>query len=557
MPKNRVERWIPGLRMLREYRPSWFFPDLAAGVTLGAVMVPVGLAFGDLAGLPLAGLYAAMLPLLVYVFFGSSRQLIIGPDATMAAIVAVSIAPLAEGDVVRLAMLAGMLAVLIGLVCIFGSFLRLGFMADFLAKPVIVGFMHGLAFVIFTGQLPKILGIQGGGDTTLSQLVTVCRGFGAANGVTLTIGAACVTIILVCRHWFPRIPGQIVALLLALLAVLYLELERYGVSVVGEIPRGLPTFHLPIPSLADLQTLIPIAFAAALVAFSDTVVTARGFASRNRYQVDANQEMFALGIANIGSGLTQGIPVSGSGSRTAVAESTGSRTQVTSLVAAVAVGCVMLFLTPYLYHLPEAALGGILVAAAYNLCEFGEFRRMWRFRGAGFFGALLTFAGVVGIGVMQGIALGILYSLVLVLKALSFPDDAILGRNAEGEFHDLKRYPEAREIPGLILYRFSGPLFFANCGQFRSRVEGFLDAIQEPVKAVILDASGVINIDLAACELLSEIHEGLKNRGTRLEVANLRDFVKEQIFRGWEGSQDEPSLFFKDLNAAVEAVERV
>jgi sulfate permease, SulP family len=551
---SRWERWMPGVRVIRDYQLSWLPKDLAAGVTLGAIMVPVGLAFGELAGVPLAGLYAGMLPLIAYAVFGSSRQLIIGPDASMAALVAVSVAPLAAGDAGRLTAMVALLAVLIGLLCILGSLLRLGFMADFLAKPVIAGFMHGLAVVIAVGQLPKVLGVQGGGETTAAQFVTVCRNLAGTNVITLGIGASCVAIILSCRRWFPRIPGQIVALIGAILAVHFLRLDQFGVAVVGDIPRGLPRFQFPILSLQDFLSLIPVAFAAALVAFSDTLITVRGFASRNHYRIDANQEMLALGLGNITAGLTQGLPVSASGSRTAAAESAGSRTQVTSMVAAAMVACVMLFLTGLLYSLPSAALGGILIASAWNLCDFQEFRRMWRFRGVGLVGAVLTMAGVVGIGVMEGIGIGVLFSLILVVRAMAFPNDALLGQTGPEEFHDAKRYPEAKAIPGVVVYRFSGPLFFANCGFFRSRAEELIETSPDPLHGFILDASAIFEVDFAACEVLSELHQNLRARGIRLVIVNLRDKVRDRLVRGWEAAATEKDLFIPSLGAAVRDV---
>jgi high affinity sulfate transporter 1 len=548
---SRWERWVPGVGVIRAYEVSWLPKDLAAGITLGAVMVPVGLAFGEMAGVPLAGLYAGILPLIAYAVFGSSRQLIIGPDASMAALVAVSVAPLAGGDAGRLAIMASLLAVFIGLICILGSLLRLGFMADFLAKPVIVGFMHGLALVIAVGQLPKVLGVQGGGETTVAQFLAVCRHVAGTQVITLGIGASCVAIILSCRRWCPRIPGQIVALIGAILAVSVLKLDQLGVAVVGNIPRGLPRFQIPILSVQDFQSLLPLAFAATLLAFSDTMVTSRGFASRNHYRIDANQEMLALGLGNIAGGLTQGLPVSSSGSRTAAAESAGSRTQVTSIVAAGMVAAVMLFLTGLLYSLPSAALGGILIAAAWNLCDFQEFRRMWRFRGAGLVAALLTMAGVVGIGVMEGIGIGVLFSLILVLRAVAFPDDAVLGQVGPEEFHDRQRHPEATAIPGVVVYRFSSLLFFANCGTFRDRAEELVDTAPEPLHGFILDASAMVEVDLAACEVLSDFHEKLRERGIRLVIANLRGNVRERLVRGWEVAATDKGLFMASVGAAV------
>lgn len=543
---------MPGVRMIREYEASWLPKDLAAGITLGVLMVPVGLAFGELAGVPMAGLYAGMLPLVAYAMFGSSRQLIIGPDASMAALVAVSVAPLAAGDPGRLAILAGVLAILMGLICILGSFLRLGFMADFLAKPVITGFMHGLAVVIAVGQLPKLLGVPGGGETAAAQFMTVFRNLAGTHVLTLAIGVASVATILCFRRWLPRIPGQIVVVIGAILAVDFFSLDRAGVAVVGSVPQGLPRIQVPIVSLQDLEALLPLALAATLVAFSDSVATARGFASRNRYRIDANQELRALGLGNLAAGVTQGLPVSGSGSRTAAAESAGSRTQVTSIVAAGVVASVMLFFTDSLFLLPSAALGGILIAAAWSLCDFGEFRRMWRFRGLGLLGAVLTGAGVIGIGVMEGIGIGVLFSLVLVLRALAFPDDAVLGQVAPGEFHDRERHPEAQAIPGVLVYRFAAPLFFANCGRFRNQVEELIESSPEPFHALVLDASAVFEVDLAACEVLADLHRELRDRGIRFVIANLRGNVRETLIRGWDAAGTEKGLFFPTLGAAVD-----
>lgn len=546
-----LEHWVPGVRMLRDYQLSWLPRDLAAGITLGMVMIPVGLAFGVLAGVPLGGLYAGLVPLIAYAMFGSSRQLIIGPDASMAALVAAGLAPLAVGDPARLAVLACLLSVLIGLIVVLGSLLRLGFMADFLAKQIIVGFMHGLALVIAVGQLPRVLGVQGGGETTVAQFIAVCRNLAGTNVMTLAIGAAGVAIILICRRWFPRIPGQIVVLVGATLVVQFLRLDQSGVAVVGDIPQGLPRFQIPIPSFHDFQVLLPMACAAALVAISDTVATSRGFASRNHYRIDINQEMLALGLGNIAAGLTQGLPVSASGARTAAAAAAGSRTQMTSIVAAGVVAGVMLFLTSWLSALPHAALGAILMAAAWNLCDFQEFRRMWRFTGAGFVGALLTMAGVISLGVIEGIGLGVLFSIILVLRALAFPHDAVLCQVGPEEFHDLERCPEGDAIPGVVMYRFSGPLIFANCELFRNRAEELIAASPEPVHSFILDASAIFAVDLTASELLEDFYAELRAQNIRLVIANLRDYVRDRLVRGWEGAATEEGLFSISVANAV------
>jgi sulfate permease, SulP family len=549
----RLARWLPGLATLRSYKVSHLPHDLAAGVTLGAVLVPVGLAYGELAGLPLAGLYGSMLPLLAYFLFGSSRQVVVGPDSAMAAIVAV--APMAMGDPGRLALLCATLGVMVGVLCLLAGLLRLGFVANFLSKPVIVGFMHGVALVIIVSQLPKVLGIRSAGETTLEQFASLLPRLGDTNLVALAIGAASFAVILLCRRFAPRLPGAVVALLGSLLTVVLLGLDRYGIAVVGRIPTGLPQLSLPMPTLADFDDLVAVALAAALLSFSDTMVTARAFAARNRYRIDANQELLGIGMANLVSGVSQGLPISASDSRTAVVEASGGRTQVTSVIAAIVVAVVMLWLTQLLYWLPSAALGGILIASAWGLCDFGEFVRLLRFRGMSLAGALVTLVGVVVLGLMEGILLGVVFSLVLLLRALAFPPDAVLGRTPSGEWRDPAHRPEAEPIPGLLVYRFAAPLFFANCELFRERIEVLVAAAIQPVTAVVVDGAAIHDVDIMACDMLVELDSELRSRGIRLAFGNLRDRVLRDIERGLPPLPDGGEVCFSSVALAAEAVQ--
>jgi sulfate permease, SulP family len=549
----RLARFLPGLTTLRNYKASFLPHDLAAGVTLGAVLVPVGLAYGELAGLPMAGLYGSMLPLIAYALFGSSRQIVVGPDSAMAAIVAVAVAPLAVGDAARLGVLCAALGAMVGVLCLIGGVLRLGFVANFLSKPVIVGFMHGIAVVIVVSQLPKVLGIRSAGETTLEQFASLLPRLGDTNLVALAIGAASFAVILLCRRFVPRVPGPVLALVASLLAVMLLGLDRHGVAVVGRIPTGLPGLSLPVLTLLDFDILLPVALAAALLSFSDTMVAGRAFAARNRYRIDANQELLALGVANLVSGLSQGLPISASDSRTAVAEAAGSRTQVTSVVAAIVVAVVMLWLTQLLYYLPAAALGGILMASAWGLCDFGEFARLWRFRGVSLAGALVTLAGVVALGVMEGILIGVAFSIVLLLRALAFPPVAVLGRTAAGSWHDPAYRPDV-PVPGLLVYRFSAPLFFANCNLFRERIEALVEAARSPVRAVIVDGGAIHDVDPMACDMLAELDRELGERGIRLLFGNLRDRVRRDIERGLPPLPPGEEVSFPTVAAAAVAV---
>jgi sulfate permease, SulP family len=550
----KIARWVPGLATLKSYKASFLPHDLAAGLTLGAVMVPVGLAYGELAGLPLAGLYGSMLPLIAYALFGSSRLLIVGPDTAMAAIVAVAVAPLALGDAGRLALLAAGLGVMTGVLCLLAGLLRLGFVANFLSKPVIVGFMHGLAVVVAVAQLPKVLGIKAAGETALEQLVNALPQLGATNPVTLAIGGATFAVILLCRRFLPRVPGAVVALVGSGLAVVLLDLESHGVAVIGRIPTGLPGFSLPLLSLDDFDSLLPVALVAALLSFSDTIVTARGFAARIGERIDADQELLAIGVANLASGLSHGLPISASDSRTAVAEAAGSRTQVTSAIAAVVVAAVMLWFAGLLYHLPLAALGGILMASAWTLCDVGEFVRLWRFRGISLAAALVTLVGVLALGIMEGILIGVVFSLILLLRAFAFPPTAVLGRAPDGTWHDTAHRPDAVAVPGLLVYRFSAPLFFANCSLFRDRIEALVDAAPQPLAGVVVDGGAIHDVDLMACEMLVELDRELAERGIALAFGNLRDRVRRDIERGLSLAPDADAPSYPSVAEAAEAV---
>lgn len=552
-----IARWLPGLEALRAYKASFLAHDLAAGLTLGAVLVPVGLAYGDMAGLPLAGLYGSMLPLLAYALFGSSRQLVVGPDTAMSAIVAVVLVPLgitdAGVDAGRLALLAAGLGVLAGVFCLLAGLLRLGFIADFLSKPVIVGFMHGLALVIAVAQVPKILGVKSESGTTIGQALSLLQHLGDTNVVSLAIGGGTFAVILLCRRYLRRVPGAVVALLASGLIVAAVGADGLGIAVVGRIPTGLPDVVLPWLSLADFELLLPVALVTAMLSFSDTMVTARAFATRNGYRIDANQELVAIGVANLASGITQGLPVSASDSRTAVAEASGGRTQVTGLIAALVVVAVMLWLADLLRYLPQATLGGVLLASAWTLCEFSDFRRLWRFRGISLAAALVTLAGVVVLGVMEGILIGVVFALVLLLRALAFPPDTVLGHTADGGWHDIAHRPEAAPQPGLLVYRFSAPLFFANCNLFRERIERLI-AASSGVEAVIVDCSAIHDIELTAIDMLVELERDLRERGIRLAFGNLRDRVRRDIERGLPPLLEGDELVFASVADAAQAM---
>jgi MFS superfamily sulfate permease-like transporter len=411
--------------------------------------------------------------------------------------------------------------------------------------------------VIAVSQLPLVLGFEIGGGTTLKQFIEVCSNLDKTHSLTLAIGVFCTAIIIFLKRFYPALPGQIIVLVGAILIVHIYSLQDYGVIVVGEIPQGLPAFHIPFVSLKDIQTLIPVAFAAAIVAFSDTMANSRGFADRNHYRVDADQELLALGTSNIFAGVTQSLPVSGSGSRTSVAEAAGSKTQVTSVFAATTVALTLLFFNDLLYALPMSALGGVLLAAAWNLIDIKSFIRMWEYRGVGLISALMTMIGVVSFGIIQGIGIGVLFSLVLVVRAVAFPTDTTLGKTKDQRFRDEREFPEAETVPGIIVYRFSGVLIFANSGTFRNRADELISSSHEHIKGFVLDASGIIEIDMSACEMLSLFHKELEGRGIRLIITKLRKDIRHSLIKGWLGPIDKNRLFKKNVREAVASIQGV
>ena len=399
-----VLRFAMIVQKLRRYDRRLLPRDVMAGVIVGIVMVPTSLAYGYLAGAPLSGLYAAMLPLVVYALLGSSRQMVVTPDASLALLMALSLGPLAGGDAVKFTALYSATAILAGSLCLMGHFLRLGFVADFLSKPVITGFNHGLALTAAIGQLPKLLGIPSPRGGTIETLIAACSQIGHINGISAAVGTGCIAIIIICHRLVPRLPGSVIALILALLLTYYTQLGKHGVAMIGAIPSGLPSFALPWLTLADFTAVLPVALTAALMMFSHSMVIGRGFATRNRYRLDANRELLALGMSNIVSGLTQGQPVAGSGSKTALAEAAGGRSQFVSICAAVVVSLALMFATDLFRFLPAAALNEAAIAEAAG--EGGKVDMVFESVGGAFFEAAFDCLGKGGrIAVCGGISL--------------------------------------------------------------------------------------------------------------------------------------------------------
>jgi len=543
---------------MRAYRAAWLRSDLPAGVTVAAVILPIAMAYGQLSGLPaIAGVYASLLPLAAYALFGSSRQLILGPDASTTALMATTVAPLAAGNPARYAALAGALALMVGLFCIAAGLARLGFLADFLSKPILVGYINGLALTIIASQLSKVFGVPIRSGDFFGQLAEFAAKLGRLHWPTLATGASVLAVVLLLRRAAPRVPGALIAVVGATAAAAVFHLDAYGVSTVGAIRPGLPSLTLPIVAVGDLGPLASSALGIALVIFSDTILNGRTFARRNGYTINAQRELVALGAANAAAGLSQGFPVSASGARTAVNEAVGGKTQLVGVVAALALVAILLFLTAPLSMFPTAALGAVLIAAVLGLLDFATLRQLYRVRKREFVIALVAMLGVLILGLLQGILLPIALSLALLLARAARPHDAVL-RLVEGldGFHDIGDYPEGETTPGLIVYRYDAPLFFANAEHFRARVRGLVAGAESPVEWFLVDAEAITDVDATAAEMLEGLRGELASHGVVLAMARVKQPVRAIMARAGLVDAIGKPRFFPSIRSGVAAFAR-
>ncbi len=499
------------------------------------LLVPQGMAYAQLAGLPpVTGLYTTVIALLAYAVFGPSRLLVLGPDSALGPLIAATILPLvgADGDPAQAVALAGMLAVLMGLLCIVAGFVRLGILAELLAKPVRIGFLNGIAVVVLVSQLPKLFGFSTDATGLLDEVEAFVRG--VADGRTvpaaLVIGVASLAVIVGFREWFPKVPGILIAVVGAAAATAVFSLTEHGVSVVGPIPAGFPTPAFPSVSLHDIGALLVAAAGIAFVTLTDTVTLSRSFAGARGDAVDANQEIVALGVANVAAGCFQGFPVSASASRTAVAETAGSRTQLTGVIGAVAIIVILVADGGLARDLPQSTLAAIIIAAALRLFDLGTLRWLWRVRRSEFFLSMAALLGVAVVGVLEGIVVAIVLSLANFVRRAWRPYDAVLGRiPGRKGYHDIDRHPEAQQIPGLVLYRFDAPLFFANAELFAHRVIETVRADEDPTRWVIVAAEPMTDVDTTGAEALERLLDDLEHRGVVLAFAELKGPVKDRL----------------------------
>lgn len=552
-----IERWMPGLTALRRYETAWLPRDLMAGLVLTAMLVPVGIAYAVASGVPgIHGLYATIFPLLAYALFGPSRILVVGPDSSLAAVILAVVLPLSGGDPARAVAVAAGMAIVSGLVCVLIGVLKLGFVTELLSKPIRYGYMNGIALTVLISQVPRLLGFGIDGTGPLRDLLEIGRAVvdGRINPATCAVGIGTLAAILLLRRW-PRVPGLLVAVASATVAVSVFGLDgSAGVAVLGPLPQGLPTLSLPAITLADLGQVLVGGTAVAMVAFADTSVLSRSYAARLGAPVDANQEMVGLGAANLAAGVFQGIPISSSASRTPVAEAAGAQTQLTGVVGAVAVAALLVLAPDLLEHLPASALAAVVIVAAIGLFEIGDLRRIHRQQAWEFWLSMLCFAGVAVFGVIQGIGIALAVAIAEFLWDGWRPHSAVLGRvDGVRGYHDVARYPDARRVPGLVLFRWDAPLFFANAELFRQRLSRAIASSPTPVRRVVVTAEPVTSIDITSADMLRELEASLRASGIELCFAEMKDPVKDKLRRFELFERFGDAGFQPTVGAAVDA----
>ena len=550
-------RWLPGLQTLARYRGEWLRHDVTAGLALTAVLVPVGIAYAVASGVPaIAGLYATIFGLLAYAVFGPSRILVLGPDSSLVTLVLGVVLPLSGGDPQRALALAGMMALVSGALCILAGVARLGFITELLSKPIRHGYMNGIALTVLASQAPALLGLTAEGDHLFAVVGATASAVlaGQFNWVSSLVGLGTLAAVLAVKR-SRRIPGVLIAVAGATTLVGALDLStRHGVDVLGALPQGLPALVFPSIRPGDMGAVLLGGLAVALVSFADTSVLSRSYAGRTGTRVDANQEMVGLGAANLAAGLFQGFPISASASRTPVAEAAGSRTQLAGVVGALAVAVLLVFAPTLLAHLPRSALAAVVIASAIALIEVADLRRIHRVQQWEFWLSMACLAGVVVFGPIQGIALAVVIAVIEFLWDGWRPHSAVLGRvDGMKGYHDVTRHPEARRIPGLVLFRWDAPLFFANAEFFR---ENALDAVASsptPVRWLVVGAEPITSVDVTASDMLDELEKELADAGIALGFAEMKGPVKDKLKRfGLFGRLGE-DRFFPTVGQSVTA----
>ncbi len=546
----------PGIRSLANYRISWLRSDIVAGVVLTTLLVPQGMAYAELAGLPaITGLYTSILCLIGYALLGPSRILVLGPDSSLGPMIAATILPIigSGGSPERAIALASMMALIVGAFMILAGIAKLGFIADLLSKPTQLGYMNGLALTILIGQLPKLFGFSTDANGLINEAHAFIHGLASGKAIpaAVAIGVLSLALILALSRWLPRVPGVLVAVVVAIVAASVFDLSAHGVSLVGTLPKGFPPLTLPSP-VSDLPLLVAGALGIVLVALADTISTASAFAARTGQEVDGDGEMIGIGAANVAAGLFQGFPVSTSGSRTAVAEQAGAKTQLTGLVGAALIVLMLVLVPGLLKNLPNPTLAAVVIAASLSLADIPGTVRLWKQRPVECMLSVAAFLGVALLGVLQGIAVAVVLSILNVFRRAWWPYQTTLGRvPGLSGYHDRQLHPKADELPGLVIFRFDGPLFFANSRTFRDQIRALAGAKDRP-DWIVIAAEPITDVDTTAADMLADLDEELNAHGTSLVFAELKSPVRAKLERYELIGPLDRNHFFPTLDAAVQ-----
>ncbi|MGU9839909.1 SulP family inorganic anion transporter [Pseudomonas salmasensis] len=549
-----LSRWLPGLANLLQYRREWFRHDLQAGLSVAAIQIPIAIAYAQIVGLPPQyGLYACILPMMVYALIGSSRQLMVGPDAATCAMVAGAIAPLAMGDPARLAQLSVIVTILVGLMLIGAGLARAGFIASFFSRPILIGYLNGIGLSLLAGQLGKVLGFQIEGNGFIFSLINLLQRLGYIHWPTLGIGVAGLALLIWLPRRYPHLPAALVTVAVATLVVGLFSLDRFGVAILGPVPAGMPQLAWPKTNLEEMKSLLRDALGIATVSFCSAMLTARSFAACHGYSINANHEFLALGVTNIAAGVSQGFAISGADSRTAVNDMVGGKSQLVGIIAASVIALILLAFTTPLAWIPQAALGAVLLMAGWGLIDVQSLRKIYKLSRFEFWLCVLTTIGVLGVGVLPGIIIAVTLAILRLLQSIYQPTDAVLGwvPGIEGQV-DIRHHKDARTVQGLVVYRFDDAILFFNADYFKMRL---LEAVQheEQPRAVLFDAEAVSSIDVSGIAALREVCDTLKARGIYFGIARARGSFLRMLIRSGLAREMEGERLFGSVRSGIRA----
>ncbi len=549
-----LSRWLPGLANLLHYRREWFHADLQAGLSVAAIQIPTAIAYAQIVGLPPQyGLYACVLPMMVYALVGSSRQLMVGPDAATCAMIGGAVAPLAMGDAHRIAELSVIVTVLVGVMLIAAGVARAGFIASFFSRPILIGYLNGIGLSLLAGQLSKVVGFRIEGDGFILSLINFLQRLGEIHWLTLAIGLAGLGLLIWLPRRYPRLPAALVTVVVFTALAGLFGLDRYGVAILGPVPAGIPELAWPQSTLAETKSLLRDALGIATISFCSAMLTARSFAARHGYAINANHEFLALGVSNLAAGISQGFAISGADSRTAVNDMVGGKSQLVGIIAALVIALILLFFTAPMAWIPQAALGAVLLMAGWGLIDVKSLKTIRKLSRFEFWLCLLTTVGVLGLGVLPGIVFAVTLAILRLLYSIYQPTDAVLGwvPGIEGQV-DVRQHKDARTVPGLVVYRFDDAILFFNADYFKMRLLEAVQGVEKP-QVVLFDAEAVTSIDVSGVAALREVRDTLAAQGIHFAIARARGTFLRMLVRSGMAREMEEKLLFGSVRAGIRA----